>query len=49
MSKLISIRKCGVPGRDIQLEKAVEVTLNELKRNPMKKPANGAFPNYQKP
>ena len=36
-------------GRDVQLEKAVEVTLDALKKNPMKKPANGAFPNYQKP
>lgn len=36
-------------GRDVQLEKAVEVTLAELNRNPQKKPANGAFPNYQKP
>jgi tricorn protease len=36
-------------GRDIQLEKAVEITLDELKRNPSKKPAPGAFPNYQKP
>lgn len=36
-------------GRDIQLEKAVEITLDALKRNPMKKPANGKFPNYQKP
>lgn len=36
-------------GRDVQLEKAVEVTLTELNRNPQKKPANGAFPNYQKP
>ncbi len=36
-------------GRDVQLEKAVEVTLNALKLNPMKKPANGPAPNYQKP
>ncbi|HSK74234.1 MAG TPA: PDZ domain-containing protein [Pyrinomonadaceae bacterium] len=35
-------------GRDIQLEKAVEVTLAEIKRNPVRKPAKGAFPNYQK-
>ncbi len=35
-------------GRDIQLEKAVEVTMAEIKRNPMKTPPNGAFPNYQK-
>ncbi|MDQ3800412.1 MAG: PDZ domain-containing protein, partial [Acidobacteriota bacterium] len=36
-------------GRDIQLEKAVEVTLAELRRNPPRKPAKGAFPNYAKP
>ena len=36
-------------GRDVQLEKAVEVTMDTLKKNPMKKPDHGAFPNYQKP
>jgi tricorn protease len=36
-------------GRDTQLEKAVEVTMNTLRQNPIKKPANGPFPNYQKP
>lgn len=36
-------------GRDPQLEKAVEITLDELKRNPLTKPKNGAFPNYAKP
>ncbi|HEX8734300.1 MAG TPA: PDZ domain-containing protein [Pyrinomonadaceae bacterium] len=36
-------------GRDVQLEKAVEVTLAEIKKNPMRKPAKGAFPNYAKP
>jgi len=36
-------------GHDIQLEKAVEITLAEIKRNPMRKPAHGAFPNYGKP
>ena len=36
-------------GRDSQLEKAVEATLSTLQKNPPKKPANGAFPNYQKP
>jgi tricorn protease len=35
-------------GRDLQLEKAVEVTLAEIKRNPARKPVKGAFPNYQK-
>jgi tricorn protease len=33
-------------GRDSQLEKAVEVTLDAIRKNPMKKPANGPFPNY---
>lgn len=36
-------------GRDVQLEKAVEITLEALKKNPMSKPKHGAFPNYQKP
>jgi tricorn protease len=36
-------------GHDIQLEKAVEVTLNALRANPMITPAHGGFPNYQKP
>lgn len=36
-------------GRDVQLEKAVEVTLDAVRKNPMRKPANGAFPNYHKP
>ena len=35
-------------GRDAQLEKAVEIALAEIKRNPQRKPAKGAFPNYQK-
>ena len=34
-------------GRDPQLEKAVEVAMAELKKKPMRKPANGPFPNYQ--
>jgi tricorn protease len=33
-------------GRDSQLEKAVEVTLAEARKNPYRKPANGPFPNY---
>ncbi|HTH36898.1 MAG TPA: PDZ domain-containing protein, partial [Pyrinomonadaceae bacterium] len=33
-------------GRDSQLEKAVEVTLDAIRKNPLKKPANGPFPNY---
>jgi tricorn protease len=36
-------------GRDVQLEKAVEVTMDVLKKNPMRKPAHGPFPNYHKP
>jgi tricorn protease len=36
-------------GRDTQLERAVEVTMTEVKRNPLRKPAKGAFPNYAKP
>lgn len=36
-------------GRDPQLEKAVEITLQEIKKNPQVKPKNGAFPNYSKP
>ena len=35
-------------GRDIQLEKAVEVSLAEIKKNPVRKPVKGVFPNYQK-
>ncbi|MEO8573330.1 MAG: PDZ domain-containing protein [Pyrinomonadaceae bacterium] len=34
-------------GRDPQLQKAVEVAMAELKKNPMRKPADGPFPNYQ--
>lgn len=34
-------------GRDVQLEKAVEITMAEIRKNPMRKPARGAFPNYQ--
>jgi tricorn protease len=36
-------------GRDTQLERAVEVTLDAIKRTPMRKPQNGPFPNYHKP
>jgi tricorn protease len=36
-------------GRDTQLERAVQVTLENLKKNPMSKPKNGPFPNYSKP
>jgi tricorn protease len=35
-------------GRDPQLEKAVQVVLDELKRNPLPKPQKPAFPNYHK-
>jgi tricorn protease len=34
-------------GRDPQLQKAVEVAMAELRKNPPRKPANGPFPNYQ--
>ena len=33
-------------GRDSQLERAVEVTMAEVRKNPAKKPANGPFPKY---
>jgi tricorn protease len=36
-------------GRDTQLERAVQVTLDNLRKNPMTKPKNGPFPNYAKP
>jgi tricorn protease len=34
-------------GRDLQLEKAVEVALADVRKNPRRKPVNGKFPNYQ--
>ena len=34
-------------GHDVQLEKAVEVTMAATQKNP-KRPPNGPFPNYQK-
>jgi len=36
-------------GRDSQLEKAVEVTLQELEKNPAKGYKKGPFPKYPKP
>jgi tricorn protease len=36
-------------GRDPQLEKAVEVTLEALRRNPVVIPDHPPYPNYQKP
>lgn len=36
-------------GRDLQLEKAVEVALDELKKNPVKRPQRPAYPNYHAP
>jgi tricorn protease len=33
-------------GRDSQLEKAVETALDELKKNPVKRPQRPAYPNY---
>jgi tricorn protease len=35
-------------GRDLQIEKAVEISLAAIKKNPERKPTKGAFPNYQK-
>ncbi len=35
-------------GHDLQLEKAVQVTLEALKKNPMTLPDHPAYPNYQK-
>jgi tricorn protease len=36
-------------GRDPQLEKAVEVIMEELKKNPAPKLRRPAFPNYSRP
>ena len=36
-------------GKDVQLEKAVEVALTALQKNPIKKTPRPAYPNYQKP
>jgi tricorn protease len=36
-------------GKDPQLERAVEIVMEELKRYPVKHPARPAFPNYHKP
>ncbi|MCO6509645.1 MAG: PD40 domain-containing protein [Aridibacter famidurans] len=36
-------------GRDIQLERAVEITMEAVRKNPLTKPKNGAFPNYRRP
>jgi tricorn protease len=36
-------------GRDPQLERAVELVLEEMKRNPKPQPKRPAYPNYQKP
>ncbi len=35
-------------GHDTQLEKAVEVAMAELKKNPVKRPQRPAYPNYHK-
>ena len=35
-------------GRDPQLEKAVEIVMDELKRNPPKRPKRPAYPDYFK-
>lgn len=36
-------------GKDPQLEKAVEIVLAELSKNPVKRPTRPLFPNYYKP
>jgi len=36
-------------GHDVQLEKAIEITMTEARKNPMRTPTNGGFPNYQAP
>jgi tricorn protease len=38
-----------VEGRDPQLEKAIEIVLEELKKNPVKHPKRPPYPNYHKP
>jgi len=40
--------KAARMGKDPQLEKAIEVVLAELKRNPVKHPSRPPFPNYYK-
>lgn len=35
-------------GRDPQLEKAVEITMEAVRKNPQKKPKHGPFPNYRR-
>jgi tricorn protease len=41
--------KLAREGKDPQLEKAVEIVLGELKRNPVKHPSRPPFPNYYRP
>ena len=36
-------------GKDPQLDKAIEIVLGELAKNPVKRPARPPFPNYYKP
>jgi len=36
-------------GRDPQLEKAVEVVMRELEKNPVARPKRPAYPNYHPP
>jgi tricorn protease len=40
--------KAARAGRDPQLEKAVELVMEELKKNPPRKPQRPAYPNYYK-
>jgi tricorn protease len=35
-------------GHDVQLEKAIAVAMDELKKNPLPKPHVPPFPNYSK-
>ncbi len=36
-------------GKDPQLDKAIEIVMGELEKNPVKHPQRPAFPNYYKP
>jgi tricorn protease len=34
-------------GHDLQLEKAVQVVMEELEKNPVRQPQHPPYPNYQ--
>ncbi len=36
-------------GRDPQLEKAIEIVMQELEKNPVARPKRPPYPNYQEP